>query len=172
METGSLLGDGIKLAIDAGFKTVISIEIAKKYYDHCINRFKGNDNVKLHIGDSADILGNVIKDINEPITFWLDGHYSGEACQIGKYLSPLIQELDILKLHPIKTHTILIDDIRCWKDISNEYHDNFDMASVTQKILEINDKYKVDFIDGVQTRVRKGRIKTRVFPKDILVATV
>jgi hypothetical protein len=63
----------------------------------------------------------MIKDINEPITFWLDAHYFpldmyknknhkiSELPGYGKV--PLIDELNQIKRHSIKSHTILIDDI-------------------------------------------------------------
>jgi len=165
IETGAYIGDGIQLAHDAGFKQIISIEIAPQFVEKCNARFKGNNNIKLVLGDSADVLWDVIKDINEPITFWLDGHYSGGNLPTGKYLSPLIQELETIKQHQIKSHTILIDDVRCWRDMNNIYHNNFNVSTLTQKILEINPNYKIEFIDGIQTF-------GEVLPKDILTATI
>jgi hypothetical protein len=110
-------------------------------------------------------LWDVIKEINEPITFWLDGHYSGGNLPTGKYLSPLIQELDAIKQHPIKVHTILIDDIRCWRTMNNIYHNNFNVDTLINKIREINPNYNIIFVDGIQTF-------GEILPNDILTATV
>ena len=165
VETGAYIGDGIQLALDAGFKQIFSIEIAKQFIDHCTNRFKSNTNIHLIQGDSSEVLWDVIKNISEPITFWLDGHYSGGHLPTGKYLSPLIQEIETIKRHHIKTHTILIDDVRCWRDMNNIYHNNFDTNTLIDKIKEVNQNYKVLFVDGMQTF-------GEILPKDILTATI
>jgi len=165
VETGSYIGDGIKLAQDAGFSKIISIEIAKQFVDHCRNRFKDNPNIQIVQGDSSEVLWDVIKDISEPITFWLDGHYSGGNLPTGKYLSPLIQEIDIIGNHPIKAHTILIDDMRCWREMNNIYHNNFDSNMLVNKLREVNPNYNITFVDGMQTF-------GEILPKDILTATI
>ena len=56
IETGSGTGVGIQMAIDAGFPTIISIELSKKLYNLCNERFKNNPNVILYYNDSAKIL--------------------------------------------------------------------------------------------------------------------
>jgi hypothetical protein len=148
VETGAYEGVGISAAIDAGYKRIISIEIAEIYLNLCKEKFKDKPCVELVLGDSADILGDVISTINEPITFWLDGHYSGGNKPKGKYLSPLLQELEYIKAHKIKEHTILIDDVWCWKEKDNIYHNGFDIDTLVNNIKEINSKYKIEFIDG------------------------
>lgn len=40
IETGSFIGDAINSAIITGFKNIISIELADKYYNIAKNRFK------------------------------------------------------------------------------------------------------------------------------------
>jgi len=54
------------------------------------------------------------------------------------------QELKIIKNHPIKTHTILIDDLRCW----NVKKIGFNTETLKQAILEINPKYKFELEEG------------------------
>lgn len=164
VETGSYLGDGIQMACDAGFKKIISIEISEQFCKNCSERFKDVDRVRIVQGDSSDILGDVIGNINEPITFWLDGHYSGGDLPKGKYLSPLIQELEYIRRHPINIHTILIDDVWCWRDMDNKYHNGFNVDFLVKSILEINSNYEILFIDGV----RPGK----TLRKDILVAKI
>ena len=75
IETGSLIGDGIQRALDAGYEKVISIECHPGYYETSKERFKDNDKVEVILGDSSKDLYDIIKDIKEPITFWLDAHY-------------------------------------------------------------------------------------------------
>jgi len=146
IETGSYLGDGIQFAIEAGFKNIISIELSDKYFTHCSNRFKQYPFVKIIQGDSADVLYDIIKDISVPITFWLDGHYSCGDTAKGKYSSPLIQELDQIKKQCLSTHTIIIDDVRCWR-LPNPAH-GFDLRNIFDKLKEINSAYSIEYLDG------------------------
>jgi hypothetical protein len=144
VETGTYLGDGVQMALDAGFKTIYSIEIRPEYMNQTIERFKDFDNVYLVCDDSHLILDELLSKINEPITFWLDSHLCGGACSIAKYDSPLIKELEAIGRHHIKTHTILIDDLRLW----NIETYGFNTEILKQKILEINPDYNFVFEDG------------------------
>lgn len=148
IETGSYLGDGIQQALSAGFQNIISIELSDKYHSISTNRFINKPNVKVIKGDSYKVLPDIIKDINTNITFWLDGHYSCEDTALGDYWSPLMQELDAIKEHSIKTHTILIDDMRCWEE-PNTTH-GFFKDDILRKLLEINSNYKFTYEDGLQ----------------------
>lgn len=116
VETGAWRGDGIHAALSAGFSDIRSIEIDKESIEFCNSRFNLSDlvnsRVKLYYGDSALILYDIIKDIEEPITFWLDAHtqlLEGEVEYPNKF--PLLSELLQVGKHKIKTHTIIIDDI-------------------------------------------------------------
>lgn len=155
-ETGSCEGDGIRTALQAGFNNVISIELLLSSYNYCFSLFKDDVRVKLYTGDSAFILWDIIKGIDCCITFWLDGHSSGGSPK-GHVSSPLIYELEQIKKHPIKNHTILIDDLRSWSRGNPEI--GFDISDLKDKILEINPFYEFSLADGY-------------FEKDILVATL
>lgn len=116
VETGSWRGDGIQAGIEAGFNIIHSIDIDKQSIDFCHSRFDLNnlnqDKIKLYYGDSSKILYDVIKDINEPITFWLDAHsqlLEGEPEYETKF--PLLKEIDQISNHHIKNHMIIIDDL-------------------------------------------------------------
>jgi hypothetical protein len=94
IETGSFTGDGIQAAIDAGFQTIISIELSDHFYNMCKNRFRENPNVHIIKGDSFKVLPDIIKNIDSRITFWLDGHFSGDHTAKGNKISPIIEELE------------------------------------------------------------------------------
>jgi hypothetical protein len=158
VETGTFYGEGVQMAIDAGYKQIVSIELFDKYYDIGINRFKHNDNVKIVHGDSGLILGEVIKNFKESITFWLDGHFSGEGTGFGIKEFPLMEELAHIKNHPLKTHVVLIDDLRCWK----EYNKELNLNSVMELIISINPKYEFYIMDG----------EKNPSPNDILVCKI
>jgi hypothetical protein len=145
IETGSYLGNGIQEAVDANFQKIYSIELSDKYFNICKERFKNNKNIHLIKGDSTEQLFNLINSIDENITFWLDGHYSAGDTALGKTMSPLMTELDIIKRHKLNTHTIIIDDLRCWK-ISPEY--NFCVDDIIKFLYKINSNYKLIYEDG------------------------
>lgn len=110
IETGTFLGDGICHAVWAGFNRIYSIEKSEYYYERAVDEFKYFPNVKIIYGDSSVELKKLIEDIDCPITFWLDAHYSEQGTAKGD--NPLLKELEAIRSHPIKTHDVLIDDIR------------------------------------------------------------
>lgn len=156
IETGSLIGDGIQQALDAGYEKVISIEISDKYFKISKDRFISDPRVTVIKGDSYKVLPIILREIDVKSTFWLDGHHSCGDTGLGDYWSPLMQELDAIKNHQIKNHTIMIDDMRCWQE-PNLTH-GFYEPQIIEKLKEINPDYDLIFIDGGS-------------PGDILVAT-
>ena len=149
VETGSGGGGGIQLAIDAGFELIFSIELSKVLFDHCTDYFSGHKNVHVVFGDTQLVLGTIIENIQTPITFWLDAHLTDGLAVGVEGDPPLMQELEIIGRHPIKNHTILIDDLRCWG-----WNDK-----LMDAIRTINPSYVFSLEDGT-------------FEKDILVAQV
>lgn len=149
IETGSGSGEGIQAALSAGFQKVYSIELSPKMYEICTKKYKLNNDVHLFLGDSQDVLSKIIVEIDEPVTFWLDAHASG-GDTMGAALPPIIEELEIIKSHSIKTHNILIDDLRCW---------NWN-GILKKKLLEINPDYIIRLEDS------------SLFKNDIMAATI
>ncbi len=161
IETGTYLGGGVNLAIECGFKEIISIEMSYFYYIKCKEMFKSNQNVSIHFGDSAKLLPSILQSVTKPATFWLDGHtipgikttaQEGD----GWTYCPLMLELDAIANHPIKTHTIMVDDMDAF---GTSILDNIKVEDIISKLLSINPSYLISFEDGKS-------------PKDILVATI
>jgi hypothetical protein len=148
IETGSMGGDGIQQALDEGFELIYSIELLPEWFGHCAKRYEKYSNVHIFLGDSTIILERLLRIIDKPVTFWLDAHVGAES-------TPLLSELEIIKQHNIKTHTILIDDLRDWK---MKFH-GFNTEILKQRLLEINPDYIIKFEDGFK-------------PNDILVARI
>jgi len=159
IETGSYLGDGIQAALYSGFSKVISIELSSYYYGICKDRFKDDSRVELVLGDSVVMLPEVIKDIHERCTFWIDAHYSGGDTATGIISVPMMEELEIISKHEIKTHTIIIDDMRAVGVGGNTSWGVLDKKKIEELILSINSEYKIRYVFGVE-------------PKDILIATI
>lgn len=156
IETGSYQGDGIQRAIEAGFSCIYSIELSAALYQHCKHRFAWNPGVHLELGDSAKMLDKILSGIDAPATFWLDGHYSSGITAKGDTNTPILKELEAIARHPIKTHTILIDDIRC---CGTSDFDFVERDEIIAAILAINPAYRIHFEDSYCAN-------------DILVATI
>lgn len=145
IETGSYRGDGIRNALEAGFSEIHSIEIAPKYYNFCKERFKNNPKVHLYFENSIDVLPKILSTLTKPATFWLDGHYSWGDTGRGDTNTPLLKELEIIAQHSIKTHVILIDDIRQLGTIEFDF---INLEDITKLLMSINSNYKISYEDG------------------------
>lgn len=110
IETGTYLGDGIKSVLQ-NYTNIHSIELSQKLYDYNVEKFKTNANVTMYLGDSKKILPDLLNNINEPITIYLDAHYSGTPTTFGDEETPLLFELEILKNRQYDD-IIIIDDCR------------------------------------------------------------
>lgn len=145
IETGTYKGDGVQQALDEGYDEVYSIELSPKLFLESSNRFRDNKNVHLYLGESFEVLETIMDNLDQRVTFWLDGHYSAAPDIIhGKYISPLLQELEVIGRHHIKTHTIIIDDLRDW----TIHEHGFNTQVLKQAILEINKAYQFKLEEG------------------------
>ena len=157
IETGTYMGQGVIKALNSGFKEVISIELDEKRFKRAEKMFEKKKNVKIVHGDSGKQLSKILANINEPVTFFLDAHYCGEALELGVAIAdkwcPMNEELDAILNHHIKTHTILIDDMRC---IDLQHIDKKTQKPVgfpgkenlLKKLKEINPEYKISYLQG------------------------
>jgi hypothetical protein len=143
-ETGTYLGDSVKLALECGFKKVISIEIYEPLHTDNLKKFETQiheGSVELIFGDSLVEMQKILGDLNEKTTFWLDAHVDfGPG---GLKVCPLYEELEAIALSPIKNHTILIDDLRCLGN--NHWGENISIEGIKERILKINPDYQFSF---------------------------
>lgn len=135
VETGTYLGGGLEVALDCGFRRIITIEVHEPYHETQKQRLAGRG-IEFVLGDSGTKLEEVIRNIDEPITFWLDGHAHVDGH--GEKKTPILEELAAIARHPVKKHTILVDDRRVmgtdeWGGVSEE--------QVVAAIREINPNY-------------------------------
>jgi hypothetical protein len=110
IETGTYLGDGIKTVLN-NYEFIHSIELSEKWYQYNLEQFNNYNNVKMYLGDSKKILLELLNNIHEPVTIYLDAHYSGGTTALGEEENPLLFELEILK-NRIYDDIIIIDDCR------------------------------------------------------------
>lgn len=119
IETGTYLGDMVQ-AMRKSFTRIISFELDQTLAAQAQNRFANDNHIEIIQGDSGKLLGELLKRINEPCLFWLDGHYSGGITAKGALETPIKNELTAILSHPIDGHVILIDDARCFTG-ENDY---------------------------------------------------
>jgi len=146
VETGTLWGEAIEVAMECGFKKIYSMEIDPEKIKFNKNKFKKEIKegvVEIIEGDTFKIFKDVISKIDSSATFWLDAHWDGDV--MGEYKCPLPFELEALLSHPIKTHTLLVDDRRIFGAIGSNWGE------------DLNPDYKISFEDGC-------------VPNDIIVA--
>jgi len=111
IETGAYLGNGIRTVLNAGYKHIHSIELSEKWYKYNVEQYKDASSVKMHYGDSKRVLPELLKSIREPVTIYLDAHYSGTPTAFGDEETPLLEELEILKNREYDD-IIIVDDCR------------------------------------------------------------
>jgi hypothetical protein len=144
VETGTFGGYGVDKAIAAGFQQILSVDNDMNHIHFTLQRYpKDHPIVSLFCGDVRELLWTMIKDINQPITFWLDAHRFPPSETESN--CPLLEELEQISRHPIKTHTILIDDLHCCGTLA------FDMlteSDIKEHILRINPNYEFNYVDG------------------------
>ena len=113
VETGTFQGRMI-LAVKDCFKKIYSIELDEFLYCKAFEKLKKYKHINLFHGDSSIVLPRIIKEINEPILFWLDAHYSGGITSKGKENTPILKELISIFKHETNNHVLLIDDADCF----------------------------------------------------------
>tara|TARA_E500000178_G_scaffold335627_1_gene372729 strand:- start:126 stop:743 length:618 start_codon:yes stop_codon:yes gene_type:complete len=131
IETGTLIGDTI-LKLSKNFNKCVTIEPSKKFYEISKRRFIKLKNVEIINGTSEDSLEGVLKNIKKQnVTIYLDAHDSGMGTFSGNKLTPIIQELNLIKNYKknFENCVIIIDDVRDFKENSGypkiEYLFNF-----------------------------------------------
>jgi hypothetical protein len=139
VETGTYLGDMVA-AVKSRFEKIYSIELSLELYQRARQVFSDSPNVHLVHGDSSEMLASVLERISTPALFWLDGHFSDGVTARGKVDNPILEELDLIRRHPIKTHVILIDDARMLVRAT----DTPAKEDVIEKLKAINPAYKIE----------------------------
>jgi len=167
IETGTYHGDFIQSIKDLGFETIISIEVSMECCKIAWEKFARDDNVFVLYGDSVNVLDATIKTIKDKMIFVLDAHCCDwgsdtrtldekDKSKLTTY--PIIRELEIIKSHSRKNHTIIIDDVRLF-----ESHFSTTLEEVKQVLLSINSNYNITLVDGLS-------LDGSVISNDVLIA--
>lgn len=145
VETGTCFGTTLEI-VKNDFRQLYSIELSETLYEQTKSRLAYFNNINLFQGDSAEVLPKIIQDINEPILFWLDAHYSCGVTARGNRDTPISSEVESILKHPLcKQHVILIDDAR---DFNGE-NDYPSLADLEKFILEDKTYKHFEVIDDI-----------------------
>ena len=113
VETGTHTGDTSAVLLKVA-KNVISIEPDVELFRKATKRFFGNQKIQILNGTSESTFPSLIPSLSGDVSFWLDGHYSGEGTFMGEKETPIILELQTIQdnLKNFQKICVLIDDIR------------------------------------------------------------
>lgn len=139
VETGTGKGDMVE-AQKTRFKRVISVELSIDLFRKAQRKFSNDRNVRIVQGDSGKVLPMLLKDVNEPAIFWLDGHYSSGITAKGEKECPIFEELEAIFNSYVFNHIILIDDARLF----NGEGDYPTIDELSDFITRKNEKYHVE----------------------------
>lgn len=145
IETGSYRGDGIQLAIDAGYELIVSIDNDPANIEFCTNRFPEeveSAKVILVLSESHEGLSFIKHGSLNPV-IWLDAHWQMlEGTDPGQNPFPLLKELDAIKKSNRKDATIIIDDMLIMqRDIVG-----YTKKEIEKAIYKINPDYKIEYM--------------------------
>jgi hypothetical protein len=140
-----------------GFNKVHTIELQDYLYVESCNNLKDlidNNTVEIHKGDSGVILPKILKGIDKPCTILLDAHIDGGNYKNGVTPNirkcPLYDELNSIRNHHIKNHTILIDDVRILGKITHPWGKEVMIDKIIRMLKDINEDYIITYDDGIE----------------------
>lgn len=152
VETGTHLGNTC-MRVREIFKEIHTIEISEKYFNIAKSNLESNQisHAVIHLGDSLDLLPEILERTSENAFFWLDGHWSAGDTGRGKKDCPLIEECESISNFCRKLNRraiVTIDDVRYfgsegWSDISIELINKIFGDLIFRKSL-IEDIYFLD----------------------------
>jgi len=97
------------------FKKVYTMEIVPQLYEYSKSLSGDFDNIEFLLGDSVKLLESVTPKVVDGAIFFIDAHQSGDITGNNGTNVPLLDELDVILRHNVKSSVFIIDDLRLWK---------------------------------------------------------
>lgn len=126
VETGTGAGLSVKHVRNAvpQMPSIHTIECIKALSEESQEKYKNRD-INFHIGNSKDVLGEIIPTLEGNTLFWLDAHFPGadydERISYGAYKDdtiriPLETELNVIcSLRDVSNDVLVMDDLRIYE---------------------------------------------------------
>jgi hypothetical protein len=108
VESGTYLGATVEY-LSQYCSSIYSIEYQERLYRRAIQRFAHRPNIRILHGSGSDIMPVILKELDRPALFWLDGHFASGTAAENEAACPTLLELREILLHR-GDHVILIDD--------------------------------------------------------------
>lgn len=137
VETGTLYGNGLEAVMGCGFQELHSIEIDEGLAEKAAAKFAGHEHVRVHPGNSPEVLGRILPGLRGNALFWLDAHFPGADTGEVPYEQEQREEVRLpleLELQEIAARAgtfqdvLVIDDISIYEDGPYEWG-NFEARS-------------------------------------------
>ena len=142
VETGTYLGETSYWA-STQFKHTHTIEISDELHQEATKRYSKIENLHFHLGDSKDVIPKIVKQLDGPALFWLDGHWCGRNTGGKGNLCPVMDELQAAS--SVKGSVILIDDLRCFLGpMAFDSEENY--PSVHEIILYLHERLPDNYV--------------------------
>lgn len=150
--TGIYSSINIGRALNANFPAIYCMDADQVLVDHARTIVPSyiHEKPRKHLkswraihGDPKKDLLYLINSIHTPITFLLSSHFPDVDDQTKQ--NDVLFELNQIKQHPIKTHTILIEYIH-WA--GTPFFGGITLQMIKDKLLEINPRYSFTFETG------------------------
>jgi hypothetical protein len=94
------------------FKRAYSIELSEDLWREAREKFgpSTEDDIYFLLGDSAELLPELLKRIRKPVVLYLDAHYCCFGGETRASVFPLWAELDAAREHPY-ADLVIVDDV-------------------------------------------------------------
>ncbi len=116
------------------FDHAYSIEMNGARYRQCRRKFNHRADITMIYGDSRVELPKLIKELPDPVCFWLDAHKCGRDTAGDNDNPPTCDELDIVLARVVPGDIVAIDDI-------NEEKQQYSLRSPLAPLIEKIDSF-------------------------------
>jgi hypothetical protein len=166
VETGTGLGTGLQHAMLFPFSKIISIEIIADHAQEMARRFSFDSRVDIRVGNSGDVLREILPQIDVPVLFWLDAHFPGADLHRAAFDAesdenlrlPLENELvAISETRGSYSDVLLIDDLRIYE---RDFPGNSLRACGLEHLGKYNGLLCLDSLFGSSHRIQRIYVDT------------
>ncbi len=110
VETGTFRGDTAQWASTV-FDKVFTVEASPELYEKAKTRLSGTRNVEVILGDSRQVLPEIVHSLDGPAVFWLDAHWSSDNTAGQGNECPILDEIRAVNAS-VHARFFFIDDAR------------------------------------------------------------